>query len=80
MGNKTVAPAREITEVSLMEEFHWTPQQIAEMPYKKLQKIILIMNQKNIAHQTKSNIEKTKTNFSSRSGQSKRINEFSLNP
>jgi len=42
------APAsKEIIEMYLMEQFHWTPKQIGEISYKQIQKIFLIVNQKN---------------------------------
>jgi len=43
-GSGTTEPAisREIMENDLMETFHWLPQDIAKIPYKKLQKIMLI--------------------------------------
>ncbi len=41
-----VPATREMIELSLMEEFHWTPKQISEIPYKKIQQIFLIRNQK----------------------------------
>jgi len=72
MGNKLHAPAREIMEISLMEEFHWTPQEIAKIPYKTLQRINLVRNQKHAVQQTKANIDKFKSEQSRGSGQSKR--------
>jgi hypothetical protein len=74
MGSRKIVPAREIIEVNLMEEFHWTPQDIANIPYKTLQKINLVRNQKYAAQQTKINIDKLKVENSSRkSGQTKRF-------
>ena len=39
-------PAPEITEYELIHAFHWTPSQIAEIPYKKLQKYFVIASHK----------------------------------
>lgn len=46
-----------------MEKYHWLPQDINKIPYKKLQKLLLINKQKNIDKQSKINIEKTKNNM-----------------
>lgn len=43
-----------------MEEFGWLPQEIDSIPYKRLQEIMLIRNSKNIATQSKANVEKWK--------------------
>ena len=47
MSNAPATP--EMTELFLIEEYHWTPKQIAEIPYKKIQKLFLIKKQKNEA-------------------------------
>jgi len=67
-------PAREIMEWSLIEEFHWTPQQISEIPYKKLQRLLAVKNQKNATAESKINVEKFKQEYGkmTRSGQVKR--------
>ena len=31
-----------------MERFHWTPQQIADIPAKKLRKLFSVMNQRRV--------------------------------
>lgn len=74
-GGKANAPAmRKITEVSLMEEFHWLPHEIARIPYKKIQEILIIKNQKNSSSQTKLELSKIKNQNSSMGrGQSRRF-------
>jgi hypothetical protein len=59
-GYSKHVPAREIMEWNLIEEFHWTPQQIAQIPYKKLQKLFIVRNQKYTTQETKANLEKFK--------------------
>jgi hypothetical protein len=44
MGNVLAPP--ELVELGLMEKFHWTPEQIDRIPFGRLQKIFLVMNQK----------------------------------
>lgn len=41
-----VPASKEIIEMFLIEQYHWTPKQINEIPYKKIQQIFLIINQK----------------------------------
>ena len=64
-GSGTTEPAisREIMENDLMETFHWLPQDIAKIPYKKLQKIMLIRKHKNESIHAKAQMEKTKKEF-----------------
>lgn len=47
-GKGTVTPAvkRKIIEVELIEEYHWLPQEIKQIPYKDLQALYLIKGQK----------------------------------
>lgn len=61
-GSGANAPAviRDIIENELMEEYHWLPQEIAKIPYKKLQKLFLIKKQKSAETQAKANINKFK--------------------
>ena len=71
---KTNAPAKEIVEVSLMEEFHWTPNQIAEIGFKDLQKINIIRSHKHAISENKSKVDSWKnTHSSSGQGQHRRF-------
>ena len=45
-GTGAVDAPLEVIEMSLMEKFNWTPQEIAKIPYKKIQEIFLILNQR----------------------------------
>jgi hypothetical protein len=45
-GSGNVEAPPEVVELSLMEKFHWTPQQIAEIPYRKIQELFIILNQR----------------------------------
>jgi len=41
----------EVVEMTLMENFHWTPNQIDEIPYAKIQEYFMILNQKRITQE-----------------------------
>lgn len=72
--NRDPAITRKITESELIEQHHWLPQDIAKIPYKRLQEHFLIMKQKNAVMQNKINTQKFKQqNMSSGSGQMKRF-------
>ena len=43
-----------------MEEFHWLPQEIANIPYKTLQKLFIIQKQKVAAREVKVSTQKFK--------------------
>jgi hypothetical protein len=45
-------------ENDLIEEFHWLPQDIAKIPYKKLQEFFLIRKTKAYARQSRSEMDK----------------------
>ena len=59
-GADDPAITRDILENELMEEYHWLPKDVAEIPYKKMQKILLIKKQKNAIMENKLNVEKLK--------------------
>ena len=71
-GSGTTAPAiaRKIIETELIEEYHWLPDEIAKIPYKRLQEHFLIKKQRNANIQTKIQIAKTKTATSKLGGRS----------
>jgi hypothetical protein len=56
-----------------METYHWLPQDIAKIPYKKLQELMFIKRQISINQETKVNIKKAENEHSVSSGQGKRI-------
>jgi hypothetical protein len=41
-GHGGSAINNDLTEIFLMEKFHWLPQDIAKIPYKKIQKYFTI--------------------------------------
>ena len=55
MGQVSTPP--EIVELSLMEKFNWTPNAIGEMPYKKIQELFLVMNQREISSESAHNFK-----------------------
>lgn len=40
----------EMIELTLMERFHWTPMEIEDIPYKTLQRLFIVMNQRDMSH------------------------------
>jgi hypothetical protein len=66
-GSTTVsAISRDIIEADLIEQFGWLPKEIAEIPYKKLQKLSLIRKQKNTSLATKKEISNMKNTAKSK--------------
>ena len=59
-GTKDPAVIRKIKEFELIEQYHWTYEDIDKTSYKRLQELWLIKKQKNEVMQTKANIEKAK--------------------
>jgi len=45
-GNYKVSPPPEIIEISLFDKFGWTPEEVDRIPLKRLQKMFLVMNEK----------------------------------
>ena len=45
-GQRNVSPPQEMVEISLMEKFGWDPETIDRIPMKRLQKIFVVMNQR----------------------------------
>jgi len=62
-GTNDSGVKRELIESELMEKYHWLPQDIAKIPYKKIQKILLIGRQRMEERQTKAETEKAKREF-----------------
>ena len=67
-GSTEPAVTRKIIESELIEQHHWLPQDIAEIPYKRLQEHFLIVKQKNVVTQSKANIQKAKQQNINRNG------------
>lgn len=59
-GSNVPAITRKIVESELIEQHHWLPQDIAKIPYKRLQEHFLIIKQKNVVMQSKANVQKFK--------------------
>jgi len=59
------AVSRKIVETELIEEYHWLPQDIAKIPYKRLQEHFLIKRQKNANAAQKMQVQKFKANAQS---------------
>jgi hypothetical protein len=72
MGKGSVTPAidRAIYEASLIEEFHWLPQDIQKIPYKYLKVFNLIRKHKNSAIEQYQKLEEFKAENANR-GKSK---------
>ena len=69
-GSGTTVPAisRQILESELIEKHHWLPQDIAKIPYRKLQEHLLIQRQKTANLQSKVNISKSRSNLAQTGG------------
>lgn len=69
-GSGTTAPAvsRKILESELIEKHHWLPQDIAKIPYRKLQEHLLIQKQKNANLEAKISVAKAKNSLSQSTG------------
>lgn len=57
-GSGQVATPPEIVELSLMEKFNWTPNVIDEIPYKKIQELFLILNQREVSSENAQNFKR----------------------
>lgn len=60
--------SRDILECQIIDEYHWTPQEVSKVPYKKLQKLLLFKRQRTEATQNKINISKFKSEQGSKVG------------
>jgi len=56
-GSGQVSTPPEIVELSLMEKFNWSPDIIDKIPYKKIQELFLILNQREISMQNAQNFK-----------------------
>jgi len=70
----TSAITKAIIENDLIEEFHWLPQEIAKIPYRKLQEFFLVRREKNNARRAKAAVDsfKQQVNLSAKRGQQRR--------
>ena len=68
-GAGTVEAPPEVVELSLMEKFSWTPQQIAEIPYRKIQELFILLNQRD---RTQNQVEETRQFIATEQSKKKR--------
>jgi len=61
-GSKDVTPAvvQKMIEYDMMETFHLSPKEVAEIPMKKIQEIMLIKRVKNEALEVKMKLDQVK--------------------
>ena len=59
-GATDPAISKKLVEYELVEQYHWTYEQIEKTPYKKLQELFIIKKQKTEVIQAKVNIKKAK--------------------
>jgi hypothetical protein len=57
-GTGAVDPPFEVIELSLIEKFGWTPEDINKMPYKKLQELFLVLNQREVSSNSARQLKK----------------------
>lgn len=78
-GRSASVVSKSLIENDLIEEFHWLPQDIDKIPYKKLQMFFLIRREKNAARDSKRDVDENKQkqkSGTSGSGQSKRYKKI----
>jgi hypothetical protein len=56
-GTGQVSTPPEVVELSLMEKFNWAPNVIDEIPYKRIQELFLILNQREISSENAQNFK-----------------------
>lgn len=59
-GRSSSGASEAITESDLIEQFNWLPQDIARIPYKNLQMLYLVMNEKRRARSSKVEVDALK--------------------
>jgi hypothetical protein len=60
-GNNAVETPPELIEIGLMEKFHWTPMEIDQIPFGKLQRLFVTMEQRELSMNAAAEIEAQKT-------------------
>ena len=71
MNNRSSASAeinKDLIERHFMEQYHWTPMQIAELPYKWVQRYLIIDKYKGAAIETKRQVDEFKRQHQGSSG------------
>ena len=63
-GTGASAINNDLIEIFLMEKFHWLPQDIAKIPYKKIQKYFIIEKYKDAGISDKRRTEEVKRELS----------------
>jgi len=51
---------RKVVEAELISAFHWLPQDIAEIPYEKIRDLLMILEMKEQARETKQSAERAR--------------------
>jgi len=59
-GKRSSAITKSIIENDLIEDYHWLPQDIAKIPYRKLQEFFLIRREKTNARNAKAAVSEFK--------------------
>ena len=80
-GRSSSVISKEIIENDLIEEFHWLPQDIAKIPYKKLQMFYLIRKTKVYARGAKTeldSIQRKQAEESKGLGKGKKVKKITL--
>ena len=65
-GNMQAEAPPELVEIGLMERFHWTPMEIAQIPLGKLQRIFVAMEQSEQSKMAAADVQNRKANISSK--------------
>jgi len=73
-GSKVPALTRAIIETELIDAYHWTFEEIDQIPYRRLQQHFMIKKQREEVNQHRASVQKFKSEQTTRSsGQSKRF-------
>ena len=77
-GKRSSAITKSIIENDLIEEFHWLPQDVAKIPYRKLQEFLIIRREKRNARNAQVAVSNFKQQVnssvqSSQRGQQRRV-------
>jgi hypothetical protein len=69
-GKRSSAITKKIIENDLIEEFHWLPQDIEKIPYRKMQEFLIIRREKRNARNAQAAVENFKQQANASAAQS----------
>ena len=60
VGTGAVMAPPELVEIGLMERFHWTPEEIDRIPFGRLQKLFIVLQQKDASQKAADEMKRKK--------------------